>query len=84
MSGAHGAERGGTHGVGAGAAAGGGGGEGDTKREEGESTGCCRPSEMVCVECGVELQQNAESEWVCFFLRLGGVMVVWARGEGDL
>jgi hypothetical protein len=34
---ANGAERGGTHGVGAGAAACGGGGEGDTKREEGES-----------------------------------------------
>ena len=37
MSGANGAERGGTHGVGAGAAKGEGGGEGDTKREEGES-----------------------------------------------
>ena len=37
MSCANGAERGGTHGVGAGAATCGDGGEGDTKREEGES-----------------------------------------------
>ena len=36
MSGANGAERGGTHGVGAGAAKGEGGGEGDTKREKGD------------------------------------------------
>ena len=47
---------------------------------------------MVCVECGVEGEirigaaelQNAESEWVCFFLEVGVVYltVVWARGCG--